>query len=287
MAENSHGGYDLGDSASLSDFFRAGVRRQTYLLIANSVFSLAMTMFIFEMTSLFASPYSSLHRILLPEGGISHRIVPVTIILAECWSLFFIAERILWLRRERRILDQPDLAATVKEVAGRGGRAVGRRSVRGVRDILKGVFYERLVEICVLCDTRGDVYQLVKDRMMLNNDRLIGEYNMNKMLILAMPILGFIGTVLGVSLAIGDFSLFLHQSGGQAELAMIKERLADIASSLAYAFDSTLLGLGACLVAMATTSVTQTWEERFLTRVDELCLEIMATAPAGATGTTG
>ncbi len=65
-------------------------------------------------------------------------------------------------------------------------------------------------------------------------------YTLARTLLWVIPILGFIGTVQGLSSAVGGFADFLQ---GAAELAAIKGAIADVTIGLGVAFDTTFLAL--------------------------------------------
>jgi len=68
-----------------------------------------------------------------------------------------------------------------------------------------------------------------------------GSSNVLANVMLAMiPMLGFIGTVLGLSGAVSNFSQFL---AGSVEMSQIKDALRDVTAGLGTAFDTTLLAL--------------------------------------------
>ncbi len=83
------------------------------------------------------------------------------------------------------------------------------------------------------------------DQAYLDADSLESSLNLIRVLIWAAPILGFIGTVLGISFAIGDFSNFLGGQAGAGNLQMsqIRAGLVGVTSGLALAFNTTLVGL--------------------------------------------
>jgi len=70
----------------------------------------------------------------------------------------------------------------------------------------------------------------------------------------ALPLLGFIGTVIGISGAIGGLGAVFAETGRQ-------EALTAVLGSLRYAFDTTFLGLAAVLPAMALASLLRTRSE--------------------------
>ena len=65
-------------------------------------------------------------------------------------------------------------------------------------------------------------------------------YTLARTMMWAIPILGFIGTVQGLSSAVGGFGDFLS---GAADLAAIKGAIADVTIGLGVAFDTTFLAL--------------------------------------------
>lgn len=65
-------------------------------------------------------------------------------------------------------------------------------------------------------------------------------YTLPRTMMWAIPIFGFIGTVQGLSSAVGGFADFLQ---GSAELAAIKGAIADVTIGLGVAFDTTFLAL--------------------------------------------
>lgn len=77
----------------------------------------------------------------------------------------------------------------------------------------------------------------------------------------AMPVLGLIGTVLGIARAVGGFSTFLHGAG---DIEQVKTHLVGVTTGLSFAFMITMLGLVGSLVAMGLISVLQLWEERIV-----------------------
>lgn len=96
------------------------------------------------------------------------------------------------------------------------------------------------------------------------------SYSVVKVFIWAIPILGFIGTVLGISSAVGGFSGALDQA---QDIEVLKASLNDVTSGLAVAFDTTLVALVMSLIVSFPVSIMQKREEDFLGQVDEYCSE--------------
>ncbi|MEZ6068474.1 MAG: MotA/TolQ/ExbB proton channel family protein [Planctomycetaceae bacterium] len=92
------------------------------------------------------------------------------------------------------------------------------------------------------------------------------SYSLVKVFIWAIPILGFIGTVIGISAAVGGFS------GGLADatdINALKDSLGGVTGGLSTAFDTTLVALVFSMFVMFPVTSMQKSEEDVLNRVDE------------------
>jgi len=73
---------------------------------------------------------------------------------------------------------------------------------------------------------------------------LKGSFSLPRFMVWAIPILGFIGTVWGISNGIAHFSDAMTSTNSVTDVsAMLKENLPLVTNSLATAFDTTLLAL--------------------------------------------
>lgn len=99
---------------------------------------------------------------------------------------------------------------------------------------------------------------------------LDSSYSMLRFLIWVIPILGFIGTVVGIGIAVTNFSGFIPKVS-EVEKAMdsIRTGLGQVTTGLATAFNTTLVAL--CFVAplMLLTSWLRKAEEHLLARFDQ------------------
>lgn len=96
------------------------------------------------------------------------------------------------------------------------------------------------------------------------------SYTVIKVFIWAIPILGFIGTVIGIGDSIGSFTGAMDSA---QDVAKLKESLAGVTGGLATAFDTTLIALVMSLLVMFPSSSMQKAEEDLLNWVDEYCNE--------------
>ncbi|MGD2180024.1 MotA/TolQ/ExbB proton channel family protein [Lusitaniella coriacea] len=91
------------------------------------------------------------------------------------------------------------------------------------------------------------------------------SYSIPRILVWAIPLLGFIGTVVGISRAVNGFSGFLEQA---AEIDQIKEGIGTVTSGLAVAFDTTLLALLLSVLVMIPVVLVERFESKFLLGID-------------------
>ncbi|MGE0469698.1 MAG: MotA/TolQ/ExbB proton channel family protein [Nitrospira sp.] len=99
---------------------------------------------------------------------------------------------------------------------------------------------------------------VLQQQMAQDDEHVHGSYSLIRAFIWALPVLGLIGTVIGISLAVSGFADFL--AGNIDDVAAIKKHLVGVTSGLSFAFLITLFGLVTALVLMLLVSVLQTRE---------------------------
>jgi biopolymer transport protein ExbB/TolQ len=98
---------------------------------------------------------------------------------------------------------------------------------------------------------------------------LDASYTLVRVFIWAIPILGFIGTVMGIGDAVQGFSSFIQKVDDVSRLQKeITPALSGVTSGLSLAFDTTLLALLLSIPTMALASSSQKREEELLNQVD-------------------
>jgi biopolymer transport protein ExbB/TolQ len=107
-------------------------------------------------------------------------------------------------------------------------------------------------------------------RTQADHDESVMEtsYNSIRGLVWAIPILGFIGTVSGLSYAIGGFGRVLSQTDNPTQLI---EALKGVTGGLATAFETTLLALIAALLVQMAMTFQKKREEEFLDECTDYC----------------
>ena len=91
------------------------------------------------------------------------------------------------------------------------------------------------------------------------------SYSVPRILVWAIPLLGFIGTVIGISGAVSGFSGFLENSG---DVEQIKEGIGQVTSNLGLAFDTTLLALFLSVLVMIPLVLVERYESKLLLGID-------------------
>ncbi|MBQ7176974.1 MAG: MotA/TolQ/ExbB proton channel family protein [Victivallales bacterium] len=113
-------------------------------------------------------------------------------------------------------------------------------------------------------DNLGNVSEVsaVMNDLAENDANLVeSSYTLTKGFIWAIPVLGFIGTVLGLSQAVGGFGAVVSSG---ADLETLKNALGGVTSGLGTAFETTLIALVAALVVQLLMTLIMRKEEEFL-----------------------
>jgi biopolymer transport protein ExbB/TolQ len=107
----------------------------------------------------------------------------------------------------------------------------------------------------------GDVDEVLRSRAQNDESAVESSYTVVKGLIWAIPVLGFIGTVIGLSKAIGGFGSVLNEAGAMDQL---RPALQSVTAGLATAFETTLQALIAALIIQMLMTFVKRGEERML-----------------------
>ncbi|WP_233133883.1 MotA/TolQ/ExbB proton channel family protein [Synechococcus sp. BO 8801] len=136
-------------------------------------------------------------------------------------------------------------------------------------DILLGLFQQRQTLIgnrltrLLMCfrdsRSRENTRELHQDDVALTQADIESGFLVTRTMIWALPMLGFLGTVLGISVSIGGFSGLL---ANVEDLDKVKSSLTQVTGGLSTAFDTTLLGIIAAIICMLLMSITEKAEQR-------------------------
>jgi len=115
----------------------------------------------------------------------------------------------------------------------------------------------------------SDVSAILKSQAENDENQMASSYTLLNGLVWATPVLGFIGTVLGLSAAIGEFTQTLGVDS--TDLAAIKLSLTGVTSGLATAFETTLVALVCALIMQLYVNYLQQKESSLLDDASDYC----------------
>jgi biopolymer transport protein ExbB/TolQ len=190
---------------------------------------------------------------------------PYFIVLLSCWSLaiLFLKSRKLKLQRQALehlvVPENPDFILSSATVA-----QVLEKIYATVDDPKQFVLFNRIV--IALSNLRNlgrvsDVDDILRAQAANDEASMESSYAVLQGFVWAIPVLGFIGTVLGLSEAIGAFAGVL---GSASEVSEIAGALRGVTAGLYTAFDTTLEALVAALIIQITLTFLKKSEEEFL-----------------------
>jgi biopolymer transport protein ExbB/TolQ len=207
------------------------------------------------------------------SASLAHQgIVPVAIVSFSCWAMVILFVKWLKLRFQKRALSlsllpaEPGVVLSVATVDATMDRlyelvddprhfvlfnriALALGSIRNMR---------RLSDARDILDSQADHDEAVSD----------SSYSIIRGIIWAIPVLGFIGTVLGLSDSIGGFGKVLASA---TNIDVLKPKLQEVTAGLSLAFETTLQGLLAALVIHMAMTFLKRSEEAFLDDCKEYC----------------
>jgi biopolymer transport protein ExbB/TolQ len=114
----------------------------------------------------------------------------------------------------------------------------------------------------------SDVSTILKAQSENDENQVASSYAMIHAMIWAIPVLGFVGTVLGLSIAIQKFTGALT---GTTDINQIKDHLKEVTAGLSTAFETTLVGLAFALLLHLLSDLVQQKETDFLDECNEYC----------------
>jgi flagellar motor component MotA len=117
-------------------------------------------------------------------------------------------------------------------------------------------------------NNNAEVSSLLTAQSDIDANRSAGSYTLLKVFLWAIPILGFIGTVQGLSIAVGNLDM-----SNTADPEAIKGAIGKLTGGLGVAFDTTLLGLVLSMIMSFPMAAMQKREEETLTLIDAFCTE--------------
>ena len=198
--------------------------------------------------------------------------IPYFIAFFFFWSVAILWLKWLKLRLQARVLefavvpDDPQFVLTPQTVD-----EVNHRMYSAVDDVRHFVLFNRISTALANLRNLGrvtDVDEILRTQAENDESGMETSYALLQAFVWAIPVLGFIGTVEGLSMAIGGFSSVLAAA---QDFSQVQTALQSVTGGLATAFETTLQGLVAALVIQLTLTALKKSEEEFLDNCNEYC----------------
>jgi biopolymer transport protein ExbB/TolQ len=221
---------------------------------------------LFAAVMAFATPPSSVfHQMFDPRAATSA--VPALI------CCFFFWASLICIARWRRVRALEDLSPTalltqLVQLVERSGPAAGATAVERSPVTAATPLLRRCGAVLRQWTIRPGLQNadiILGQHVAHDEEALHRGYNLVRTFVWALPVLGLIGTVVGIALAVGGFASFL--GGNIDDVRVVKQNLVGVTGGLSFAFLITLLGLLTSLVVMLLSSGLQTREERLYGRI--------------------
>lgn len=210
-------------------------------------------------------PYLPIHRELAVRYFCGHPIEYATTVLFFV-GMSLIAKKAVNVTREKRALRYV-LATKLETGSIRSQKSPSELLTALPAGLLDSAIGERLTDAADHLESKqstplGDHLKYLAE---LAAERLHGSYALVRTICWAIPILGFLGTVMGITLAIANINP--EQLSGS---------LSDVTGGLAIAFDTTALALALSLVLVFSTFVVERSEQAVLDSIESFALKQLA-----------
>lgn len=141
---------------------------------------------------------------------------------------------------------------------------------RRLRDSMMVNRIRKALELFEVKQNNGAVVNMLGSQSDIDSMRIGGSYALLKAFLWAIPILGFIGTVIGLSHAIAGMAF-----ENVDDVAAVMASLQKVTGGLGTAFDATLLGLAFALMLNFPLNTMMKDEDDTLNDIDAFCNEIL------------
>lgn len=201
-------------------------------------------------------------------------LVPVAISVLFFWGLAICCLRWLRIRELEGITSQSILQERTKDLRSKSLSEMDsafETSSTIANPLLKRA--QGVVRQWAIRPSLQEVAILLDHHAASDEETVRHAYGILRTFVWALPVLGLIGTVVGIAFAVGDFAGFL--GGNVNDVGIIKDGLINVTRGLSYAFTITLQGLLAALLLVLPTSALQAREERLYGNIQKAISAIL------------
>lgn len=220
--------------------------------------AILLTLAIYGLVLPFRSSYLG---ILLYERGFTQYIV----ISFSCLVIGLIIIKFIKLQIEKQALRKLWLPETIFFNQPNSRDLLNLQRNLAKNGSLIAIRCSRIISAYIHSKSRKAATELALDDSAFYQSASDSSYTIPRILVWAIPLLGFIGTVVGISSAVNGFSGFLEQT---ADVEQIKAGIGTVTSGLAVAFDTTLLALFLSVLVMIPLVFVERMESRLLLSMD-------------------
>lgn len=190
------------------------------------------------------------------------------------WAVLTLARELSWLwRNERAFEEAPALLERMTAVVA-AGRGVGGAS-RAIDADERRLLPVRIRQLASTGEGRrlpsaSQLMELNREGSGLDQEHAAGRFTLTRYILYLLPVIGFIGTVEGISKALMNISKVLPMV---KDLDGFMNNLTGVTSALQIAFDSTLLALFLSAALMLVQTLVFRRSEDLLARIDRWVVE--------------
>ena len=216
----------------------------------------------------------------LLDGRISELIFGLS-----CWALFLVffkwRHHRLQLKtylafRQKELTISLSEGIFVKDVDSRIeqiGNFLAKKRIKHFQVSVLFIRVRRILHYLRVIPKKEELQQIFNYQAEIDFNRLQNGYTLINVLIWAIPILGFIGTVFGIGQSVGEFSTFVRSMDTAAIGGQMRSALGGVTSGLSIAFNTTFLALVSVIPIMLLSSLLRKSQEDLLLKVEEYCLD--------------
>jgi len=242
--------------------------RSPYWLVTGGIFGFLIW--------LAASPETAWAHVLLHERGI---IQPISMILGGMVS-GYIAIKFVILTKEIR--DESRLQLPVFPISS--DAAIGVISILEKHNNILSRRFIRMINIWSASNSSIKVLRAIEDDTELYDLAQQSSYALPRVIVWSIPVMGFIGTVMGIGESVSGFQGFLSKAD---DIDVLREGLVNVTSGLGTAFDTTFLALTISVIVVLPLTIVERIEQQLLTRIDlTLRKEVLDLIPEASSSST-
>ncbi|MAA68638.1 MAG: hypothetical protein CL915_07770 [Deltaproteobacteria bacterium] len=178
--------------------------------------------------------------------------------------------------RQKELTDSLSEGIFVKDVEKRIeqiGTFLAKQRIKRFQVSVLFIRVRRILHYLKVVPKKEELHQILNYQAEIDFNRLQNGYTLINVLIWAIPILGFIGTVFGIGQSVGEFSTFVRSIDTAAIGGQMRSALGGVTSGLSIAFNTTFLALVSVIPIMLLSSLLRKSQDDLLLKVEEYCLD--------------